>query len=581
MSTVCEASDGTVHAESSKFDIWQIWDKAFELLCGRLLSHFRRPETRCRVRRYLLGLLSVTERKNSWQLAETMHESGPQGMQRLLNTAHWDTDTVRDELRGYVTDQLRHPGGVLVLDETGFLKKGIHSAGVARQYSGTAGRIENQQIGVFLAYASLHGAALIDRALYLPKEWTKDPARCQRARVSESYTFASKPLLAQQMLARALEGHVPARWVAADTVYSTTDLRLWLEEHGLWYVLAILSNTPIWTEGQSVEVADVIEQIPADNWVPISAGEGSQGDRLYEWTWLQLPYDSTPGHTHWLVARRGITCPTERAYYHAYAPTTTTLADLVQVAGTRWVIETCFEQAKGEVGLDHYQVRTWEGWYRHVTLALLAYAYLVAIRANTCSQAVAATAATANPAEVAIDPANLIPLTVPEVRRLHNCLMEPEYEREHRQRWSYWRRKHQATAKRCHIKRRQARQRGGVGTGNWVIDLPLLLSGSLQAPVLLGLGELTDEGWRQIAPLLPVRQARPRRKVDAERHLLAGILWVMATGAAWREVPTDFGGWHTVYTRYHEWRKAGVWHQVVAILGSGTRAYLQTITRGG
>jgi hypothetical protein len=218
-------------------------------------------------------------------------------------------------------------------------------------------------------------------------------------------------------------------------------------------------------------VAELVAQVPDDDWMPLSAGEGSQGERLYEWTWwtwLQLPYQSSPGHTHWLVARRSITCPGERAYYHAYAPTTTTLADLVRVAGTRWVIETCFEQAKGEVGLDHYQVRTWTGWYRHVTLALLAYAYLVAIRANTSAHA-------HTPAdtlsEASADPANLIPLTVPEVRRLHNALAESEYEREHRQRWSYWRRKHQASAKQCHIKRRQARWCDVVEPGNTVVPL--------------------------------------------------------------------------------------------------------------
>lgn len=564
-----DASDRIGQAESDNSDIWKIWDKGFDYLHRHLFVHFRRSETRCRVRRYLLGLLSATERKNSWQLAETMHESGPQGMQRLLNTTCWNADAVRDELRTYVVEQLGHPDGVLVLDETGFLKKGCYSAGVARQYSGTAGRIENQQIGVFLAYASPRGAALIDRALYLPEEWTQDPARCRRAKVPEDHAFASKPLLAQQMLeralgAQALGAQVPARWVAADTVYNTTELRLWLETHELWYVLAILSNTPVWTQGQSVEVAELAAQVPDDGWVLLSAGEGSQGERLYEWTWLQLPYQSSPGHVHWLVARRSITCPAERAYYHAYALATTTLEQLVRVAGTRWVIETCFEQAKGEVGLDHYQVRTWAGWYRHVTLALFAYAYLVAtrlvaVRANTSAHTPADALH-----EAGANPANLIPLTVPEVRRLHNALAESKYEREHRQRWSYWRRKHQASAKQCHIKRRQARRCDVVEPRNTVLPL-------LQAPVLPGLGELTDELWEQIAPLLPARQPRPWRKVDAERRLLAGILWVMATGAAWRETPASFGGWHTVYSRYHDWRKAGIWPQVVSLLGSTTR----------
>ncbi len=547
-----DASDRTDQTESSNLDIW---NEALEHLYQRLLPHFGRPETRCRVRRYLLGLLSLAERKNSWQLAEIMRESGPQGMQRLLNTAHWDADTVRDELRTYVIDQLGQPDGLLVLDETGFLKKGTHSAGVARQYSGTAGRIENQQIGVFLTYASPRGAALIDRALYLPEEWTQDPARCHRAKVPQSCTFASKPVLAQQMLARALAAHVPARWVVADTVYSTTELRLWLEAHGLWYVLAVPCNALIWTHGESVEVTELMAQIPMDGWIRLSAGAGSQGARLYEWAWLQLPYLSTPGQTHWLVARRSITCPTERAYYHAYAPATTTLDELVHVAGTRWVIETNFAQAKGEVGLDQYQVRTWEGWYRYVTLALLAYAYLVAIQASALACPAAPDA-----------PADLIPLTIPEVRRLQHGLAETEYERQHRQQWSCWRRKHQATAKRCHTQRRQARQGYGIG------GLPLPPPASRKASMLPGIGALTDERWEQIAPLLPPRQARSGRRANAEWHFLAGILWVMGTGAAWREVPPSLGSWHTVYTRYHEWRKAGIWPQVVTILASETGA---------
>jgi hypothetical protein len=217
--------------------------------------------------------------------------------------------------------------------------------------------------------------------------------------------------------------------------------------------------------------------------------------------------------------------------------------------------------------LDHYQVRTWEGWYRHVTLAMLAYAYLVTIRARTPTL-------TSVEVEAAACPVDLIPLTVPEVRRLHNALAEPEHQREHRQRWSHWRRKHQASAKQCHIKRRQARGGSGVGVHMRmaVLSVPTLpASGVFQAPVLPGLGALTDELWEQIAPLLPARQPRPGRKADAERHLLAGVLWVMATGAAWRETPANFGGWHTVYTRYHEWRKAGVWPQVVSLLGSTTR----------
>ena len=505
-------------------------------LCQRLGPYLARSETRERVRRYVLGLLSHTERKNSWQLAEQMDETGPQGMQRLLNAARWDVEDVRDELRAFVVEYLGERDGILVVDETGFLKKGSHSAGVARQYSGTAGRIENQQVGVFLAYVSSRGSAFIDRALYRPEEWAQDPARCIAAGIPASTGFATKTELAQQMLARALAGGVPARWVVADTIYATDELRLWLEGQGLQYVLAVPYTYGIWTAGQQVSAQTLSAQLAADAWTRLSAGEGSQGPRSYDWAWVALPYRSASGLAHWLMARRSISTPNEGAYYHVYAPDTSSLAELVPIAGSRWPIEVGFQQAKGEVGLDQYQVRRCQAWYRHITLALLAHAYLVVLRSRM-RQA----------------PADQLPLTVPDLRRLVHILDTSPQERQHRLRWSRWRRQHQARAKRCHTARRQSNAPPVDSLGN---PPPCLLP---------GIGSLTDSHWQHIQALLP---ARPRtgRPAVAHRQLLEGMLFVMHAGVSWHEVPPAFGPWQTVDTRYQEWLKAGLWTRLVSIL---------------
>jgi SRSO17 transposase len=356
------------------------WNAVAAEAYERIAPHFGRSETRTRAWRYLQGLLSATERKNGWQLAEHSGEAHPRGIQRLLDEAAWDVDAVRDNLRQYVVDQLGEPGGVLIVDETGFLKKGTKSAGVARQYSGTAGRRENQQIGVFLAYASEVGCAFIDRELYVPQEWFDTPARCQEAGIPPSRRFATKPQLAQQMLERAFAAGVPTQWVGGDCIYGAEDLRRWLEAHGRAYVLAVTSTHPIWEQGEQLSVAEVVKRHPELGWVRLSAGEGSQGPRRYDWAWIRLPYPGAPGMAHWLLLRRSLSLPEEYAYYRAYGPEATTLPELVAVAGQRWRIEAAFEEAKGEVGLDHYEVRLWPAWYRHITLALLAHALLVVAR---------------------------------------------------------------------------------------------------------------------------------------------------------------------------------------------------------
>jgi SRSO17 transposase len=352
-----------------------------EALHGRIAHRFRRAEARGRAKRYLAGLLDRIDRKNGWQLAEHLGEPGPQGVQRLLNAADWDVEAVRDDLRAYVTEHLGDPGGVLIVDETGFLKKGTKSVGVQRQYSGTAGRIENCQIGVFLGYASSQGRAFLDRELYLPQEWARDPARRSEAGVPPEVTFATKPALAQRLLARAFAAGVPAGWVSGDEIYGDDGaLRRWLEAGNHPYVLAVSSHHPVWQTGTQARAAQLIAALPPEAWAPLSAGTGSQGERLYDWACVQAPYECAPGMAQWLLARRSLSDPTERAYYRVFGQADTPVAEMVRVAGMRWAIEASFEDAKGAVGLDHYEVRKWTAWYRHVTLALLAHAYLEVTR---------------------------------------------------------------------------------------------------------------------------------------------------------------------------------------------------------
>ena len=367
------------------------WIAGWDEIQQRIGPRFARSEQRQRVRRYVDGLLSPVERKNGWQLAEQAGEARPYGMQRLLAGAKWDADAVRDDLRAYVLEHVGDPRAVLVIDETGFLKQGTKSVGVKRQYSGTAGRIENCQIGVFLTYAAPKGHVLLDRELYLPREWADDAERRQEAGVPQQVTFATKPQLARRMLARAFAAGVPATWVTGDSIYGgDRRLRVWLEQQGQPFILAVTSAEPLFAIlaghfGQPR--ADVIaEQIPSDQWRRLSAGDGAKGPRSYDWARVRLARLQLTAEErrwdHWLLVRRSRHDPTELAYYVVFAPAGTSLRTLVRVAGQRWRIEQSFELAKGEVGLDHYEVRRWDGWYRHMTLAMFALAYLAVLRAH-------------------------------------------------------------------------------------------------------------------------------------------------------------------------------------------------------
>jgi SRSO17 transposase len=366
----------------------RVWADGLVELHQRIGGRFGRVEPRRRALAYLQGLLSQVERKNSWWLAEQAGEVTPDGMQRLLNGSGWDADGVRDDLRDYVVEQLEDPDAVLVLDETGFVKKGDRSAGVQRQYTGTAGKHENCQVAVFLAYAAPGGVALVDRDLYLPRSWTDDRARCRAAGVPDEVTFKTKPQLGQAMVERALAAQVPFGWVTGDTVYGgDRRLRVWLEEHAIRHVMAVKCTEPLWamTEHGPGQVAaqDLIAQVPAEQWLGINAGDGSKGKRLYDWTRMPLWRPGWPANVgFWLLARRSLRDPSELAYYVCFAPADTSLVTLVQVAGRRWRVEEAIEQAKGEVGLDHYQVRQYPAWYRHVTLAMVALAFLAVTRAR-------------------------------------------------------------------------------------------------------------------------------------------------------------------------------------------------------
>src|SRR5258705_52707 len=383
--------------EPSVDDVAQ-WADELQALHARIAPRFERAEPCRRALWYLEGLLSHAERKNGWQLAEEAGEGTPDGMQRLLNAARWDVDAVRDGLVAYVREHLADPTAILVIDETGFLKKGTKSPGVLRQYSGTAGKLENCQIGVFVAYSSLLPAqtqVLIDRELYLPEDWASDFARRHEAGVPGDVTFATKPGLARRMLERLRAAGLPAAWVTGDTVYGGSGpLRAWLEEQRKPYVLAIAANggvdLPAGADGSDIPMHVLPKEIAADapnphEWRRLSAGDGAKGVRLYDWALVPLTPPATAGFEQALLIRRPLDAPDDPkklAYYLTFILVGTLLETPVPVAGRRWSIEESVAAAKGEVGLDHYDVRHYHGWYRHITLAMLALAYLAVIRSQ-------------------------------------------------------------------------------------------------------------------------------------------------------------------------------------------------------
>jgi SRSO17 transposase len=413
-----------------------------------MASRFARVETRRRTRGFLLGLLADLPRKNCWTIAEHAGDRDPHGMQHLLGRACWDTDGVRDDLRDYVTAHLGDVDAVLVVDETGDLKKGSRTVGVQRQYTGTAGRIENAQVAVYLTYAGARGHAMIDRELYLPKSWTADLDRLAAAGVPDDIDFMTKPALAAGMLTRALNAGVPARWVAGDEVYGADPvLRAELESRRVGYVLAIGCDRRIPTAAGLLRADHITAGLPKKAWQQLSAGPGAKGHRLYDWALLTHPdpagrADLTDGQCWWLLVRRHQVTG-ELAFYRCYSPAVVPLRELVRVAGRRWTVEESFQAAKGLAGLDEHQVRRWISWRRWTLLAMTAHALLAVIAANEHTDRAG--------------PDGLIALTCNEIRRLLSVLViEPGRVLACPQAWSHWRRRHQHSARTSHYRRQQA-----------------------------------------------------------------------------------------------------------------------------
>jgi len=420
------------------------WQELLDELLGRVAGRFARVDLRRRAKAFVRGLLADLPRKNCWTIAEHAGNPNPDGMQHLLSRAVWDHDAVRDDVRAYLVEYLGDPGAVLVVDETGDLKKGTTTVGVKRQYTGTAGRVENAQVAVYLVYATAAGHAVIDRELYLPRSWTDDPDRLQAAGVPHEVGFATKPALAQAMIRRALDAGVPAAWVAGDEVYGANPgLRAELEARGVGYVLAVACDHLVGFGGATHRADALLWQVPARAWQQISCGKGAKGHRLYDWAFLRLdhhgPAPAGQAGQHWLMVRRNQRTG-ELAFYRCYTPRPVPLAVLVKVAGTRWTVEERFQTSKGLVGLDQHQVRRWRSWYRWVTLAMLAHAFLVVA---------AVTEHTRQP-----PPSGLIPLTCNEIQHLFAALVAtPIVDPRHRLGWSIWRRQHQARARACHYRR--------------------------------------------------------------------------------------------------------------------------------
>lgn len=426
------------------------WLAEADRLLGRLAGRFTRVQTRRRARGFLFGLLGELPRKNCWSIAEHAGDSDPNGMQHLLNRAVWDTDGARDDLRDYVVAHLGDTDAVLVVDETGDVKKGRHTVGVQRQYTGTAGRIENAQVAVYLTYAGARGHAMIDRELYLPKSWTNDPERCAAAGVPEDIGFLTKPALATGMLTRALDAGVPARWVAGDEVYGADPgLRAELELRGLGYVLAIGCDRRVPTAAGLQRADALTASLPRWAWQRLSAGPGAKGQRYYDWALIELdpPHQqpTAPGtdpECWWLLVRRNRHTG-ELAFYRCYSPHLVALRELVRVAGRRWTVEESFQAGKGLAGLDEHQVRRWNSWRRWTLFAMLAHALLAVIAANEHTD---------HPAQP-----GLIELTCNEIRRLLTILIiEPSRPLACPRAWSRWRRRHQYQARTCHYQRQKA-----------------------------------------------------------------------------------------------------------------------------
>jgi SRSO17 transposase len=458
-------------ATSVDLDLVDRWQREFDELVLRVGARFARIEPRRRLAAFLRGLLAGLPRTNCWTVAEHAGEHDPRGMQRLLSEASWDTDGVRADLQVYVIEHLGDPAAVLVIDETGDVKKGTATVGVQRQYTGTAGRIENSQVAVYLTYAACGGYALFDRALYLPQGWADDTERRAGAGIPAEVEFATKPALATDMIERVMDGGTPAAWVAGDEVYGNDPaLRAAIAGQGLGFVLAVAKSHRFSTGIGARRAVDLAVRLPPSAWHRISAGAGAKGHRWYDWALIEAndpalatrpddPAGTTNGPAAQpvtgLLIRRNIHTG-EYAFYRVYAPKPTPLAELVRVAGVRWKVEESFAGGKELAALDEHQVRTWTSWHRWTVLAMLAHAFLSIMTAGQPSPS-PSTPATAPTGDVHLRA--LIPLTRNEIRRLFTQLRAQVHPVQHQLHWSQWRRRHQAIARASHYKHREAQIR--------------------------------------------------------------------------------------------------------------------------
>lgn len=527
------------------------WLEALGKLHERIGHRFARSEARDRVKRYLVGLLGRIERKNGWQMAEAIGERDPQGVQRLLNSAKWDADEVRDDLRSYVVEHLGDKEtGILIVDETGFLKKGEKSVGVARQYTGTAGDTVNCQVGVFLAYSSEKGAAFIDRALYLPKGWTSDPTRRAEAGIPEELVFQNKVELAELMLERAFAAGVPARWVVADSFYGRLhSFRGWLEERGCPYAVMVPKTNAVPLGGRKKKIEQHVERLGEDAFSEVYPARDDGGRRPWEWACLDLAPDPEKGMGRWLLVRRSTDDPEDLGFYQAYGPEGTQIEELVRVCQDRWAVEECFPEAKGEVGLDHYEVRRWDAWHRHVTLCLLAHASWSSFGSpsTTKKRPVGAVKGGSRPRPDPADGAGGQAAGTDDGRAGGTKTLPPGMV----------------------LVEAGSPSGGRPLPGSETCRPASTRHGRISQDHSVPPEEarLTDEQWALVRPLLPPQRGEIGRPPNDHRTVLGGILWVARTGSSWREMPEEYGKWETAYRRHELWLRQDLWQRILQKLG--------------
>ncbi len=440
-----------------------LWAASLREIKKRIRPLFTQERVATNAGMFVEGLLGDEQRKTGWMRSEAAGDPGPWRQQAILGRGDWDADALRDIVRGYVIEHLADDDAVLVIDETGFLKQGKASCGVARQYTGSAGKITNCQIGVFATYVSRHGHAFIDRALYLPKEWTDDPGRLEAAYVPADVGFATKPKLATRMIARAIAASVPFKWVAGDTVYGVGDIEQQLRRAGKGCVLGVSSAHVFRSWGKRPPVAGTAAEIArtrrSSDWKSLSAGAGTKGPRLHDWCYLEWAdleaeqFNSANDGlwTRGLLIRRRI-ADDDLAFFTTWCPAGTSMETLVAVEGHRWAIEDSFETAKNEFGLDHNESRSWHGWHRHVSLVMLAFAMMAAIRhrANPPSPKKNETPASGKSQNATTPP--LIRWSIQEIRRIAIKLARKRIKHAHIIAWSFWHRAHQAAARSLQVK---------------------------------------------------------------------------------------------------------------------------------